>query len=260
MLEVIGKGRCTNAHPVPLLFVHGGYHAAWCWDEHFLDFFAGRGFRALALSLRGHGQSTLSQSLSSCSIADYIDDVRSVVGALDAEPVIIGHSMGGFVVQKYLEAHRVPAAVLVASIPSRGTLGTVMRMLRRHPWSFVRTNAFGGSADFFKTPARAREFFFCASTPESVVVSCAARLSSESTRAGRDQVLSLPKMHRVSGPLLVLGASDDLTVSNSEVNATARRYHTTAEFFPRMGHDMMLEPGWSTVAERICSWLGGQGL
>src|SRR5215813_5709991 len=57
MLEVIDKGSCTEAHPVPLLFVHGGWHGAWCWDDHFLDFFADAGYRAVALSLRGHGAS-----------------------------------------------------------------------------------------------------------------------------------------------------------------------------------------------------------
>ena len=55
MLEVIDKGSSTESHPVPLLFVHGTWHAAWCWDEHFLDFFADKGYRAVALSLRGHG-------------------------------------------------------------------------------------------------------------------------------------------------------------------------------------------------------------
>jgi hypothetical protein len=40
----------------------------------------------------------------------------------------------------------------------------------------------------------------------------------------------------------------------------ARAYRTEAEFFPDMGHNMMLEPGWQAVAERIDSWLGGQGL
>jgi hypothetical protein len=45
MLEVIDKGRCTDEHRAPLLFVHGGSLAAWCWDEHFLDFFADKGFR-----------------------------------------------------------------------------------------------------------------------------------------------------------------------------------------------------------------------
>ncbi len=50
MLEVIDKGSCTEAHPMPLLFVHGGWHGAWCWDEYFLDFFAAKGYRVLAVS------------------------------------------------------------------------------------------------------------------------------------------------------------------------------------------------------------------
>ena len=56
-LEVIDRGSTTDAHPVPLLFVHGAWHAAWCWEENFLGFFADRGYRALALSFRGHGGS-----------------------------------------------------------------------------------------------------------------------------------------------------------------------------------------------------------
>jgi pimeloyl-ACP methyl ester carboxylesterase len=57
MLEVIDKGSGSEAHPAPLLFVHGGWHGAWCWDEHFLRFFADKGYQALAVSLRGHGNS-----------------------------------------------------------------------------------------------------------------------------------------------------------------------------------------------------------
>ena len=34
-LEVIDKGSCSESHPTPLLFVHGGRLAAWCWDEIF---------------------------------------------------------------------------------------------------------------------------------------------------------------------------------------------------------------------------------
>lgn len=49
MLEVIERGSGTATHPVPLLFVHGGWHGAWCW-ENFLDFFADAGYRAVAMS------------------------------------------------------------------------------------------------------------------------------------------------------------------------------------------------------------------
>ncbi|PRC60013.1 alpha/beta hydrolase, partial [Mycobacterium sp. ITM-2017-0098] len=78
MLEVIDKGSASAAHPAPLLFVHGAWHAAWCWDEHFLTFFADRGYRALALSLRGHGGSPATKPLRSLSMADYVDDIAEV--------------------------------------------------------------------------------------------------------------------------------------------------------------------------------------
>lgn len=58
----------------------------------------------------------------------------------------------------------------------------------------------------------------------------------------------------VSSPLLVLGAEQDGVV------ATANAYHTDAEFFPKMGHNMILEPGWDYVAERIANWLETRGI
>jgi pimeloyl-ACP methyl ester carboxylesterase len=261
MLELIEKGSCSDAHPTPLLFVHGASLAAWCWDEHFLDLFADKGFRAVAVSLRGHGASTLSKPLNSCSIADYVEDVRTAVDMLGAEPVLIGHSMGCFVVQKYLvEKHRVPAAVLMAPATPQGLRRTVLRMFRRHPWIFVRASTFGDSADVFNTPALAREYLFCTHTPEPIVKSCAARIEPESARAGLDQMIRPPDARTVTAPLLVLGAKDDGLRTAGEVAAAAQIYQTDAEFFPSMGHMMMLEPGWQEVAERMEGWLGGQGL
>lgn len=89
----------------------------------------------------------------------------------------------------------------------------------------------------------------------------AARLQEDSSRIGIDcLLLSLPRSKRVTAPILVLGADDDGAHTRKEIRATARAYRTEAEFFPNMGHDMMLEPGWAAVAERIHSWLGTQGL
>jgi alpha-beta hydrolase superfamily lysophospholipase len=64
----------------------------------------------------------------------------------------------------------------------------------------------------------------------------------------------------VTTPLLVLGATDDGANTRNEILATARAYHTEAELFPDIGHNMMFEPGWAAVAERIHSWLGTHGL
>jgi pimeloyl-ACP methyl ester carboxylesterase len=257
MLEVIDKGCVSESHPVPLLFVHGAWHAAWCWDEHFLGFFADKGYRALALSFRGHGNSPSDKPLRACSVADYVEDVSSVADTLPTPPVVIGHSMGGLIVQKYLESHDAPAGVLMTSMPPQGNLGSALRWIRQHPWHFTKMAMTGKALPYISTPQLARERFFCTQTPESLVLDYAARLQEDSSRIGIDcALLSLPRPKRVTTPLLVLGADDDGAHTRKEVLATARAYHTEAEFFPSMGHDMMLEPGWAAVAERIHTWLG----
>ncbi|WP_197383082.1 alpha/beta hydrolase [Mycolicibacterium mengxianglii] len=261
MLEVIDRGAVNESHPAPLLFVHGAWHAAWCWEENFLSFFADRGYRALALSLRGHGDSRTEKPLRSCSLADFVHDVSVVAESLPTAPVIIGHSMGGFIVQKYLESNDAPAGVLMTSMPPQGNLGSTLRWMRDHPWHFTKMTLTGRALPYISTPQLARERFFSAYTPDSDVVEYAARLQEDSARVGIDCLaLSLPKPKRVTTPLLVLGADDDGAHTRKEVRATARAYRTEAEFFPGMGHNMMLEPGWAAVAERIHTWLGTRGL
>lgn len=261
MLEVIDAGRATESHPTPLLFVHGAWHGAWCWEGNFLDFFADKGYRAVALSLRGHGNSPTVKPLRACTVADYVEDISTVASTLPTQPVVIGHSMGGFFVQKYLESHDAPAAVLLASMPPQGNLGSGLRWLRAHPWHFVKMLVTAKSLPYISTPELARERFFSAQTPEAQVAAHAARLQEESVRVGVDcLVLNLPRPSRVTTPLLVLGALEDGAHTCAEVRATARAYHTEAEFFANMGHNMMAEPGWQAVAERIHSWLTGRGL
>jgi pimeloyl-ACP methyl ester carboxylesterase len=262
MLEVIEKGSCSESHPIPLLFVHGAWHAAWCWDEHFLDFFADKGYHVLALSLRGHGRSPTTKPIQACSIADYVDDVCRVSDSLPTRPVMIGHSMGGFLVQKYLESRDAPAGVLLASAPPRGVLGPTLRLTKRHPWLTAKAILTRNPLSLVNTPTLARETLFSAHTPESLVTHYASLLQEDSPRAQSLDMtlLNLPKPKRVRASLLVLGAESDGSINAREVRSTARAYHTEAEFFPDMGHNMMLEPGWPAVAERIHTWLGPRGL
>ncbi len=262
MLEIIDRGGDTATHRTPIVCVHGGWHSAWCWADNFLDFFADRGFRAIGLSLRGHGASCSDKPVRKCSIGHYLDDLRCAIDDLGESPVLIGHSMGGFIVQKFLENHRIPAAVLMASIPPQGVMRAMLRLFRRHPAVAMRAFTIGSSVDFVNTSPRARETLFNAHTPEPVVESCVARLQPESVRAVALGMIRprLPKTQRVTTPLLVLGAHDDGMITCREVWATASAYGTRAVFFPAMGHDMMLEPGWKDVATRIVDWLCAQNI
>jgi pimeloyl-ACP methyl ester carboxylesterase len=259
---MIGKGSAAESHPAPLLFVHGAWHGAWCWDEHFLDFFADRGYACYAPSLRGHGASPCRERLRWTSVQEYVGDVAETAAQLPTQPVLVGHSMGGFVIQKYLERHTAAGAILVAPVPPTGVLRATLHIARRHPIEFVRVHASLRLAPLVATPALVRDLFFSASTPDERVNTYQQRVQDESYRAFLDMLaLDLVKTKQVNRvPMLVLGAEDDTIVSERQIRRTAAVYGTDAEIFRDMAHDMMLEPGWQAVAERIDGWLTAQRL
>jgi pimeloyl-ACP methyl ester carboxylesterase len=262
VLEVIDKGSATETHPVPLLFVHGALHAAWCWDEYFLDFFAARGYRAIAVSLRGHGKSPGGERLRWTRIQEYADDVAETVAQLPTQPVLVGHSMGGFVVQQYLEHHTAAGAILVAAIPPTGVLRVTRYIALHHTVAFLKVNALLRLRPLAATPDLARALFFSASMPDAQVNTYQQRVQDESYRAFLDMLaLDLVRTKRVNRvPMLVLGAEHDAIVTQRQIHRTAAVYGAEVEIFPDMAHDMMLEPGWQAVAERIDGWLIAQGL
>lgn len=258
-LELITREAQGEGCSTPILFVHGAWHAAWCWDEHFLPYFAEQGFTVHALSLRNHGKSEKRGQLRWKRGADYVADVRQVVEQIGEPPVLVGHSLGGYVVQKYLEKWEAPAAVLLASVPSSGGLGATLRTLRRHPGALLKTVVQMRLWPIVGTPRLAHDALFSKSMPAEQVRSYFARLQDESYLAFLDLVfLNLPHPKRASKPpMLVLGAANDALFTADEARATARAYRGTAEVFPDMAHDMMLEAGWRDVADRAIAWLKG---
>jgi len=119
----------------PLLFVHGLGHGAWCW-EHWLDAAAAAGWPSYALSLRGHGASP--GRLRTALLRHYADDVVATATALPRPPVLIGHSMGGLVVQRALARFAARAAVLVSPVPAHPAVASLAAIARRHPLDALR--------------------------------------------------------------------------------------------------------------------------
>jgi pimeloyl-ACP methyl ester carboxylesterase len=255
-LELISKYPPKRGHPTPLLFIHGMMHGAWCWDVHFLEYFARHGFAVHAVNLRGHGTSEGREHLRWTRIAEYVEDVAEVARRLPCPPILIGHSMGGFVIQKYLEHHAAPAAVLLSSPPPTGLLGTTLRIARRHPLAFAKVNLTLSLLPVIATPQLAREAFLSQDVPDDQLLAYWQQMQDESYRALLDMVaLELPHPEKVTTPVLVLGAARDTMLTPSEIEATARAYHTQAEIIPDVAHDSMLDPRWQSVAERILAWL-----
>jgi pimeloyl-ACP methyl ester carboxylesterase len=256
-LEIISRSPLKPKPPAPLLFVHGAFCGAWVWDEHFLPYFAENGFEAHALSLRGHGESERPASMHQIGLADYVSDLNEAVIHLGATPILIGHSLGGVVAQKWLKRHEALGVVLMGSGPPHGMIPSSLGMLLRGPDLVVQialAQVFGPSAAYAEATRKA---LFSDSLPTDTVNRHFARGSPESLRVGFE--LSWPnfpgRTWKREMPILVLGAEKDFFVSPTMVKATAQVYGTQAEIFPGMAHAMMLEPGWRGVAERILRWL-----
>jgi 3-oxoadipate enol-lactonase len=102
----------------PLVFLHGIGGAARAWRGQ-LDYF-GDSYRCLAWDMPGYGASTPLPSVSIASLADALQDFLHATGA--DRPVLVGHSIGGMIVQQLLtdEPLIADAVVLAQTSPAFG--------------------------------------------------------------------------------------------------------------------------------------------
>lgn len=261
-LEILTRRPAGRAAPTPLLFVHGAFAAAWCWDVHFLPWFAERGYTAHAVSLRGHGNSYGQDTIHGWSIQDYAEDVAAVVRQLEQPPVLIGHSMGGFVVQHCLDAGEIAGAVLMASVPPNGLAGPGLSLAVWNPAAALNIGSVQAMGGDRGSPSVMRDALFSSHIQHQTALAFLAKMGPESTRAMMDMyggdlpAIDMPP----SVPIHVLGASDDELIPSAFVRATARRFGTSPHILDDMGHLMMLDAEWTQAAESVLDWLHRNGL
>jgi non-heme chloroperoxidase len=101
----------------PVVLSHGWPLDADAWDAQML-FLVQNGYRVVAHDRRGHGRS--GQSASGNDVDTYADDLATVINALDLKgATLVGHSMGGGEVARYIGRHgtsRVAKAVLISAV------------------------------------------------------------------------------------------------------------------------------------------------
>jgi 3-oxoadipate enol-lactonase len=95
----------------PLVFLHGIGGAARAWRGQF-DAFSDR-YRTIAWDMPGYGGSAPLAAVSIAALADALQDFLRAVGA--TKPILVGHSIGGMIVQQWLAKNPdVAAAVVLA--------------------------------------------------------------------------------------------------------------------------------------------------
>ncbi|MGA7435503.1 MAG: alpha/beta fold hydrolase [Solirubrobacterales bacterium] len=244
-LELLDVQPPEESAKPPVLFVHGAGHGAWCW-QYWMDGVAAAGYPAYAVSLRGHGES--GGSLLGANLGAYVDDVIRTAATLPRQPVIVGHSLGGLVVQKVVERYPARAAVLVAPVPARPGVGTLLSIARKHPLDAAKILA-GGSL-----PMRSDYLF--EELDEEEAAGYVVRTGRESAVAQFQVLLHKPGGQPLGGaPMLVLGTPEDNLVPISDVRHTASHFGADLIEFPGMGHDLMLDARREEPMEAMIGWL-----
>lgn len=102
----------------PLVFLHGIGGAARAWRGQLETF--GDHYHAIAWDMPGYGNSAPLGTASIATLAEALQDFLSAIGA--SRPVVVGHSIGGMIVQQWLVKHprEATAVVLAQTSPAFG--------------------------------------------------------------------------------------------------------------------------------------------
>lgn len=252
-----------DSQKTPLLFVHGAFAGAWCWEYYFIPYFVEQGYPCYTFSLRGHGESEGKENLNWTPLEDYVTDLTHVIRTLEIDPVIIGHSMGGMIVQKYLEQNDAKAAILLSSVPAKGLADSCVSTAIKTPLLFGQINLMQTFGPGFATLDTMKQALFATDVNEADLkkyFEVFSRSPYESTRAILDMIwMDLPNIDKINRldrcPLLVAAGTEDAFFSTTANEETAKVYQAALKLYPHLGHAIMLEKGWESVACDLDRWI-----
>ncbi len=124
-----------------LIFIHGMWSNEKVWEK-FIKYFESRNFECKAINLRKN------LDLKRAHFMDYVNKVEAT-----ENDILIGHSMGGLIVQKVMERKRVKAGIAICSAPPKGikfrNISMFLHSLRYLP-KILQKKPFKPSYNFMK--------------------------------------------------------------------------------------------------------------
>ncbi|WP_329176516.1 alpha/beta hydrolase [Streptomyces sp. NBC_01477] len=229
----------------PVVFVHGGAHGSWAW-ENYLGYFAATGRDCYAFSWFNHeGSAALPDDrFAARSLADTVEELEIVTAHVGQAPVLMTHSMGAIVAQKYAERHPVVAQVhLAPAVCAEVGLDVEFDIdpgapVERLPFEVAWGLYLGGCSE-----EDAGRYHALMSRESAVAVKEAVTASVSVDRT------------RIGGPSLVVAAEHDAIVPAEAVRRSAAHFGSDYLFLPDRSHNVLLEPRWRGTADRVRSWL-----
>lgn len=198
-----------------------------------------------------------------------VEHYESFVRSLDSRPVLVGHSLGGLVVQHLLGVGLGRAAAALA--PWRGD-GVPAEGLRAAVWSPVADTFVALPPSCFRNVVagtvgadEADQLF------ERHVVPAPRRLLADLgfDRAGNRPVsparIAVDTAEAARGPLLLISGQEDRVIPDAVTRATYKAYGDTVAVtdlkqFADRGHSLVIDNGWRPIADCVLAWLAAHGI
>jgi pimeloyl-ACP methyl ester carboxylesterase len=250
-----------------LCFVQGDWLAQTVWEK-FERHFKACGYTCSILSLPAQGEPGWYRILhgkdtESSPLQRLVDFYADQIAAFPSPPILIGHALGGLVVQLLLDRGIGLAGVAIASRPPQRVFPGLRSLLQ------ILT----------AKSERLHGIYFLRMTPAQFSRHVAHPVSRQAAEPEYDKLLGkIPQKLMVAvafgvgsrlhfkherGPLLLISGGDDRVVKSSVVLANyfhQRRSMAPTDYiaFPGYGHLLIMQPGWERVADRIIEWLQQQ--
>ena len=261
---------------VPVVFIHGMWLHGSSWAP-WQELFAEAGYEPAAPGWPGHADTVEATRTNPDSVANHgIDDITnhyaSFIDGLPAQPILIGHSIGGLIAEKLHGMDRGAAAIAIDAAQIKGVLQLPLSQLRgtlsvfanpanRHKAVSLSAKEFRYSFGNALSEEESNALYerWAIPSPAKPLFEAAAAAFSPHSPAKVDTA----KEDR--GPLLLTMGDKDHTVPKAITKSTLKQYRDSGavtdlvEFADR-GHSLTIDSGWHEVAEACLGWLTKQGL
>jgi pimeloyl-ACP methyl ester carboxylesterase len=254
-----------------ILFIHGMYMTPLCW-EHWLNFFQAKGYRCIApawpdrdKAVRELRKNHPDPQLGRLTLSRVIEHYVSLIHMLEEKPILIGHSMGGLVVQLLLQRYEAIAGVAIDSAPPQGVFTPDMAFLKSN-WPHI--NPFVSQSNPIQMTLERFQYTFVNDMPleeqqdafERYVVPESRRVPAQSLT--KDASIDFSRPHP---PLLLVAGSNDHLIPASLNLTNYKKYKRSASItdfkeFAGRTHFIIGQAGWEEVAGYIAAWLGEKGI
>ena len=247
-----------------IVMIHGMCMTGACW-ENYKTFFESRSYRCITPTLRYHDMNYNSPPdarLGTVGLETYAADLQQTIEALDARPILMGHSMGGLLVQILAARKLAKAAVLLTPAPPGGINALKFSVVRsfagvmtrwgfwRKPFRFSYNKAIYALMNLLPPPDR-QEIF-----QQMVYESGRAAFQIGYWWLDRMRAASVDA-GKIDCPMFIVAGRHDRITPATVIRKIARKYEAVAVYreFENHAHMVLHEPGWEAVAGATAAWL-----